>query len=828
MCLEVGSECEPETQVSDSKDPDEEPEQTNIPLQQLEVENRRLHANMTKLQLSFDDCCSNQTLDDGPGREELLKQYNQLQLEVDRWREECIQLHSILAKQTEGLKNVASINYGSHVHLINEVVELVLAFEAQKKINRHVGRYTCVTKIVMNIRLIMEILIESIIFTMICVADMLTVLELKQHIAVTLLPGLPAYILFMCIRHADCQNDYEKVRLLLTATIYTIEKVTKKGHDDIDIMVLWLSNTVRLLHNLKQYSGDKTFQTENTSLQNEQCLQNFDLTEYREVLSDTAVEIYQATLLMDTKFMFPVRFPFNPSKIKLEDIEVPEVLNLPMLKKVSTCEKQYNQLQLEVDRWREECIQLHSILAKQTEGLKNVASINYGSHVHLINEVVELVLAFEAQRKINRQLEDELHQEKNKWQAEREQLQQENEKLREENDNQHKLLSPSLTKSPPFYVLQEKLDLAKEELSKCQNSLKLQTEVLKDAGLFYSKLDNNDETAENSIEEVLVKRQDQRNNRRGIRKKERHYQGIFEFHKEDIRHIVRHVIFELKQHIAVTLLPGLPAYILFMYIRHGDCQNDYEKVQLLLTATIYTIEKVTKKGHDDIDIMVLWLSNTVRLLHNLKQYSGDKTFQTEYTSLQNEQCLQNFDLTEYREVLSDTAVEIYQSLAGHIQEKIEPLVVPAILEHEEISGLTSQIPSGKRGRAVLSSWDSDPFLGVQKSLDALLQELNYIYKIMGNHGVDPELTVQIFRQCTDVPTTLQPIIQAAHLLQTRKLDEDVQHVCNMCDKLSMLQATLLMDTKFMIPVRFPFNPSKIHLEDIEVPEVLNQPMLKKV
>ncbi|XP_049955335.1 unconventional myosin-Va-like [Schistocerca serialis cubense] len=441
--------------------------------------------------------------------------------------------------------------------------------------------------------------------------------------------------------------------------------------------------------------------------------------------------------------------------------------------------EQYIQLQLEVDRWREECIQLHSILAKQTEGLKNVASINYESHVHLINEVVELVLEFEAQ-KINRQLEDELHQEKNKWQAEREQLQQENEKLREENDNQHKLLPPSLTKSPQTQteafmqheiirvtseklVLQEKLDLAKEELSQCKNSLKLQTEVLKDAGWKY----------------------------------------ILKTNKQDVK-------------------------IIPYFERHADCQNDYEKVRLLLTTTIYTIEKVTKKGHDDIDIMVLWLSNTVRLLHNLKQYSGDKTFQTENTSLQNEQCLQNFDLTEYREVLSDTAVEIYQSLAGHIQEKIQPLVVPAILEHEEISGLTSQIASGKRGRAVLSSWDSEPFLGVQKSLDALLQELNYIYKIMGNHGVDPELTVQIFRQYTDVPITLQPIIQAAHLLQARKLDEDVQHVCNMCDKLSLLQATLLMDTKIMFPVRFPFNPSKIKLEDIEVPEVLNLPMLKKV
>jgi myosin-5 len=38
-----------------------------------------------------------------------------------------------------------------------------------------------------------------------------------------------------------------------------------------------------------------------------------------------------------------------------------------------------------------------------------------------------------------------------------------------------------------------------------------------------------------------------------------------------------------------------------------------------------------------------------------------------------------------------------------------------------------------------------------------------------------------------VPDTLQPIIQAAQLLQARKTDEDVQSVCDMCDKLTMFQ-----------------------------------------
>lgn len=44
---------------------------------------------------------------------------------------------------------------------------------------------------------------------------------------------------------------------------------------------------------MKQYSGDKAFQKKNTPKQNDQCLRNFDLSEYRQVLSDIAVWIYQ-------------------------------------------------------------------------------------------------------------------------------------------------------------------------------------------------------------------------------------------------------------------------------------------------------------------------------------------------------------------------------------------------------------------------------------------------------------------------------------------------------------------------------------------------------
>jgi myosin-5 len=106
-------------------------------------------------------------------------------------------------------------------------------------------------------------------------------------------------------------NDEDKVRSLLTATINTIKKLIKKRHEDLDTTVLWLSNTLRLLHNLKQYSGDKTFQAENTPKQNEQCLHNFDLSEYRQVLSDIAVWIYQvhsSTTLLCSSLICFMRF----------------------------------------------------------------------------------------------------------------------------------------------------------------------------------------------------------------------------------------------------------------------------------------------------------------------------------------------------------------------------------------------------------------------------------------------------------------------------------------------------------------------------------------
>lgn len=75
----------------------------------------------------------------------------------------------------------------------------------------------------------------------------------------------------------------------------------KRNHQDS--MILWLSNTMKLVHILKQYSGEPAFSNDNTTKQNSQALQNFDLADYRQVFCDHAVLLYQVRLIYIYKYV---------------------------------------------------------------------------------------------------------------------------------------------------------------------------------------------------------------------------------------------------------------------------------------------------------------------------------------------------------------------------------------------------------------------------------------------------------------------------------------------------------------------------------------------
>ena len=181
-----------------------------------------------------------------------------------------------------------------------------------------------------------------------------------------------------------------------------------------------------------------------------------------------------------------------------------------------------------------------------------------------------------------------------------------------------------------------------------------------------------------------------------ITRKEHSYLGMLEYPKDQEEKLLKAVITDLKPRVAAALLPGMPAYVMFMLIRHLDHINDDKNVRSLIQGGISHNKKTIKKrGQSDIELKTLWLSNSLRLLHCLKQYSEEVQFQGSSTPAQVEHCLRNFDLSAYRScpvlicpVLVSCRVLIYQPIGESCPLLFSSLLLSSIL----LSSLFSSLP----------------------------------------------------------------------------------------------------------------------------------------
>ncbi|KAJ8311363.1 hypothetical protein KUTeg_010718 [Tegillarca granosa] len=411
---------------------------------------------------------------------------------------------------------------------------------------------------------------------------------------------------------------------------------------------------------------------------------------------------------------------------------------------------QFEAMTDELERRREECLQLRAMLAEQSITTHAIAKESYGGIDDIVNEDNELAMAYRTQKELNRLLENQLQKTEKEAKKKHEEYKKEIKELKSENKKQQKIIGENLTLPPDAKIeatmqheitrlTSENLDL-REIVDKQTDQIRKLKKMLK----VYAKRLKEGEAAEIAAELEKDETQTSVSNVATVKHRERNYMGMLEYKKEDESVLIKNLIMDLKPKVAMGLLPGLPAYVLFMCVRHTDYINDDEKVRSLLTSTINGIKKCVKKHHEDLDRVTLWLANTCRLLHTLKQYSGEKSFQSENTPRQNEHCLRNFDLSEYRQVFSDLAVWIYQTLIKLMQEAIQPMIVPAVLEHEAIAGLSASKPSGMRGRTTSTSREIDDTR--ELSLDSLMKCMNKYSQVLVQHAVDPELVKQIFRQ----------------------------------------------------------------------------------
>ncbi|XP_061670518.1 unconventional myosin-Va isoform X7 [Syngnathoides biaculeatus] len=591
----------------------------------------------------------------------------------------------------------------------------------------------------------------------------------------------------------------------------------------------------------------------------------------------------------------------------------------------------------ELEVRKEEVLILRSQLVSQKEAMQHKETMTeVAVHVEDISKLKdadELKQAYLGLKDTNRLLEHQLQTQRRNYDSEVESLRGELQNVKEENNRQQQLLAQNLQLPPEARIeasLQHEITrLTHENLEQVADdptaSREARVIILRRMVDLMEQLEKQDRTIRKLKKQLKVYSKrigemgagqaegqtspgqmvDEPIHPVNIPRREKDFQGMLEYKKEDELKLVKNLILELKPRgVAVNLIPGLPAYILFMCLRHADYVNDDQKVRTLLTSTINSIKKILKKRGDDFETVSFWLANTCRFLHCLKQYSGDEVFMKQNTSRQNEHCLSNFDLTEYRSVISDLAIQIYQQLIKCMENILYPMIVSGMLEHETIQGVSGAKPTGLRKR---TSSIADEGMN---TLDSILRQLNAFHSTMCQHGTDPELIKQVVKQqfyfigavtlnnlllrkdmCSwskgmqirynvsqleewlrdkglmncGAKETLEPLIQAAQLLQVKKkTDEDAEAICSMCLALTTAQIVkvlnlytpvnefeervsvsfirtiqtrlrdrygspqLLMDTKIIYPITFPFNPSSLALETVQIPSSLNLAFLTRV
>uniref|UniRef100_A0A8C1KV93 Myosin VAb n=1 Tax=Cyprinus carpio TaxID=7962 RepID=A0A8C1KV93_CYPCA len=545
--------------------------------------------------------------------------------------------------------------------------------------------------------------------------------------------------------------------------------------------------------------------------------------------------------------------------------------------------EQLNSTTEELEMRKEEVLILRSQLVNH-EAFKHKVMLAHDtfSHrsptldLHELNEDGELWMAYESLKETNRILVSQLQTQGQTHEKEVEGLRAELLQLRAELDQQQQMLSNSLELPHDARIqaslqheisrlTQQNMDLL-EQMGKQDKIIRKLKKHLKT----YMKKFGEQSSPENMVGES--------GRTVSIVRKERDFQGMLEYRREDESKLFKILITELKPRgVAVNLVTGLPAYILFMCLRHADYASDDQRVSTLLNSSINTIKNVLKK-RGDFETISFWLANTCRFLHCLRQYSGEEAYAKHNTPRQNEHCLTNFDLSEYRQVLSDLAIQIYQQLIRVIENILHPKIAPAMLEQETIQGVMGVKPTGMRKRTPSFNEEGS------HSLESILKQLDVFYYTLLQHGNDTEVVRQVIKQQFYVicSVTLNNLLLRKDMcswskgLQIRyyylwillqikkKSQDDAEAICTMCTALTTEQivkilrlytpvnefeervsisfiksvqtllkdrkesSQLLMDAKIIFPVTFPFNPSPVALETIQIPSSLNLSFLTRV
>uniref|UniRef100_A0A671WPG4 Methyl-CpG binding domain protein 3b n=1 Tax=Sparus aurata TaxID=8175 RepID=A0A671WPG4_SPAAU len=128
--------------------------------------------------------------------------------------------------------------------------------------------------------------------------------------ALSLPPGLPASVLFLCVRQADCSGDQTHARSLCSAAVTALKAALKKHSNDVHMTALWLKNACVLHDLLTQHSPKQRLCQflHNVDL-NELAPLTTDVSDLIRALSDLCIQAYQQLLSITEKHLQNIIVP---------------------------------------------------------------------------------------------------------------------------------------------------------------------------------------------------------------------------------------------------------------------------------------------------------------------------------------------------------------------------------------------------------------------------------------------------------------------------------------------------------------------------------------
>ncbi|MFT7798757.1 unconventional myosin-Vb-like [Arapaima gigas] len=129
--------------------------------------------------------------------------------------------------------------------------------------------------------------------------------ELRVDCALSLAPGLPASILFLCLRQMDSTGDHARARALCVTAISAVKGALKKHCSDMDMTAFWLRNTCLLKDLLTQHST----LNDAGSVSGDLGPVSHHLSEQRQALGDLSIQAYQQLLSITEGHLQPLIVP---------------------------------------------------------------------------------------------------------------------------------------------------------------------------------------------------------------------------------------------------------------------------------------------------------------------------------------------------------------------------------------------------------------------------------------------------------------------------------------------------------------------------------------